>query len=98
MKKYEFINMKITKSSLIVSYYAPYKLNQNDLKQMDSQLKNTDVLNYSFASLEKNKIYLNEATANNIKLLNEWRFSNKKINGEPAFALVLSIGGWGRSD
>ena len=95
MKKYEFINKKISKSSLIVSYYAPDKLNQNDLKQMDSQLKNTDVLNYSFASLEKNKVYLNEATANNIKLLNEWRLSNKKINGEPAFALVLSIGGWG---
>jgi chitinase len=62
---------------------------------MSAQLNATDVLNYSFASLNGDKIYLNEASSENIKQLNEWRFANLKPNGEPAFALVISIGGWG---
>jgi chitinase len=95
MKRYKFINDKINRSSLIVSYFAPSILTNDNLDQMSAQLNATDVLNYSFASLDGDKIYLNETSANSINILNQWRFTNLKPNGEPAFALVLSIGGWG---
>ena len=86
----------VANNSLIDAYYSPEHLvDSSELVGIAKRLQHVDVISYGFGSIESNRLTLTKTDKHNIKLLNRWRYNHLRSNGEPEFALVLSIGGWG---
>ncbi len=87
---------KVRRSSGVIdAYYSPERrITNEDLQKISQRLKYITVLSYGFGHIDSGVLTLSKTDIDNINLLDRWRHAHGK-NGDPEFAMVLSIGGWG---